>query len=76
MYWYEKCEEVNIPSGPIQTLEQVYQDEQLAQRNMFIEMEHPTAGPIEMIGSPLKLSRTPVSYRQAPPTIGDYYNKK
>lgn len=75
-YWYEKCEEVNIPSGPIQNLAQVYQDEQLTHRNMFIEMEHPTAGTIEMIGSPLKLSRTPVSYRQAPPTLGNYKLEK
>ena len=39
---------------------------------MFIKMEHPVAGEINMIGSPLKLSRTPVSYRHYPPMIGEH----
>lgn len=74
-YWYEQCEANNIPSGPIQNLEQVYQDEHLAHREMFIEMEHPKAGTIEMIGNPIKLSRTPVTYRKAPPELGQHAEK-
>lgn len=71
-YWKQRCDEVGIPCGPIQNLEQVYHDPQLNERNMFIKMEHPVAGEINMIGSPLKLSRTPVSYRHYPPMIGEH----
>ncbi len=39
---------------------------------MFIEQKHPVAGLIKMIGSPLKLSRTPVSVRHHPPEIGEH----
>src|SRR5690625_2391236 len=61
--WKEKCDENNIPCGPIQNLKEVREDPQLHAREMFVEFNHPTAGPIEVIGSPLKLSRTPVTYR-------------
>ena len=73
-FWKQRCDEANIPCGPIQNLEQVYHDPQLNERNMFISMEHPVAGEINMIGSPLKLSRTPVSYRHYPPMIGEHNN--
>src|SRR5690606_8412432 len=56
-YWLDKCHENNIPCGPIQNLQEVTEDPQLQARDMFLETEHPTAGLIKMIGSPLKLSR-------------------
>lgn len=71
-YWQEKCNEQKIPCGPIQNIEQVANDPQLAARNMFMTTEHPTAGTIKMIGSPLKLSRTPVTLRHHPPNAGEH----
>lgn len=71
-YWQKRCNENNIPCGPIQNLEEVTKDPQLLAREMFISTEHPTAGHIKMIGSPLKLSRTPVTYRHHPPNVGEH----
>lgn len=71
-YWMDECNKANIPCGPIQSLDEIVEDPQLKSRNMFIEDDHPTAGKIKMIGSPLKLSRTPVSYRHHPPTLGEH----
>src|SRR5699024_7132049 len=71
-YWQEQCQKRNIPCGPIQNVEEVTKDPQLMARDMFISAEHPTAGPIKMIGSPLKLSRTPVTYRHHPPNAGEH----
>ncbi|MEI3606376.1 CoA transferase [Pseudogracilibacillus sp. SE30717A] len=71
-YWKKRCDTSNIPCGPIQDLEQVYNDPQLQFRNMFIDMEHPSAGAIKLIGSPLHFSRTPVSYRHYPPDLGEH----
>lgn len=70
--WKELCDSNNIPCGPIQNLAQVYEDPQLQAREMFIKADHPTAGEIQMIGSPIKLSRTPVTLRQPPPNIGEH----
>jgi crotonobetainyl-CoA:carnitine CoA-transferase CaiB-like acyl-CoA transferase len=53
-------------------LEEVVADEQLQSRNMFITHDHPTAGSIKMIGSPLKLSRTPVEIKHHPPNPGEH----
>ena len=71
-HWQQKCEEKKIPCGPIQNVEEITHDPQLQARNMFIEQKHPVAGLIKMIGSPLKLSRTPVSVRHHPPEIGEH----
>ncbi|MFD2132588.1 CaiB/BaiF CoA transferase family protein [Pseudogracilibacillus auburnensis] len=71
-YWKRLCDEHTIPCGPIQDLDQVFHDVQLNEREMFIQSEHPTAGTIRMIGSPLKLSRTPVTYRHHPPIVGEH----
>jgi len=58
-----------VPVGPVQTLEQVFATDQVAARQMQIAMQ---AGPgeVNLIGNPLKLSRTPVTYRAAPPQFG------
>ncbi|MDN7246310.1 CaiB/BaiF CoA transferase family protein [Planococcus shenhongbingii] len=71
-FWQEKLKGCNVPSGPIQNLEDVVNDKQLQSRNMFIEHDHPTAGRIKMIGSPLKLSRTPVEVKRHPPMPGEH----
>lgn len=74
-YWQQECKGNNIPSGPIQNLEEVMKDNQLQARNMFISHDHPTAGPIRMIGSPLKLSRTPVVIKHHPPNPGEHQDE-
>ncbi|WP_293576011.1 CaiB/BaiF CoA-transferase family protein [Phaeobacter sp.] len=58
-----------VPAGPVQTLDQVFASDQVAARDMTIEMMS-EAGPVQLLGNPLKLSRTPVTYRFAPPTCG------
>ncbi|WP_067728683.1 CaiB/BaiF CoA transferase family protein [Oceanobacillus damuensis] len=71
-YWLGKCHENNIPCGPIQNIAEVNMDPQLQEREMFVDYEHPTAGTVKVIGSPLKLSRTPVSYDLPPPDPGEH----
>jgi crotonobetainyl-CoA:carnitine CoA-transferase CaiB-like acyl-CoA transferase len=62
-------EAVGVPVGPVQTLDQVFASEQVADRQMQIEMQA-DPGPVKLIGNPLKLSATPVQYRHAPPRFG------
>jgi len=58
-----------VPVGPVQTLDQVFATEQVAARQMQIAMQA-APGPVQLIGNPLNLSRTPVTYRTAPPACG------
>jgi len=71
-HWIEAMEKHGVPGGPVNTVDQVFADPQVAHRGMKISMEYPGAqgGCVPLIGSPLKLSRTPVSYRRPPPQLG------
>lgn len=62
-------EELKVPVGPVQTLDQVFDSNQVAARDMQVEMQA-DPGPVHLIGNPLNFSRTPVRYRHAPPTCG------
>jgi len=70
--WLERFQAAGLPCDPIQTLDQVVADEQVRARDMIVEVEHPEAGPLQMVGVPFKLSDTAVSISQPPPTMGQH----
>lgn len=61
-----------VPVGPVNTLEQVFATDQVAARGMKIEMarDDVAGGQVPLIGNPLKLSKTPITYRRPPPRMG------
>lgn len=72
-HWLEGLQENNVSCGPINTIDQVFDDPQVQARNMEIAMDHPiTKNPVRLIGSPLKMSATPTSYDHAPPLLGEH----
>jgi crotonobetainyl-CoA:carnitine CoA-transferase CaiB-like acyl-CoA transferase len=73
-YWLEELEKNKITCGPINNIDQVFADAQVVARDMRIEMNHPATGgePVSLIGSPSKMSVTEVSYRHAPPRLGQH----
>jgi len=70
--WLAALEAAEIPCGPIHTLDKVFAEPQVTEREMLIGMEHPVTGNIAMVGSPLKMQATPVSYRLPPPRLGEH----
>ena len=71
--WMEALEAAGVPCAPVNTMDQVFADPQVQARGMQIRMPHPLAsGDVPLVGSPVKLSRTPVNYRRAPPTLGEH----
>ena len=70
--WVTALESADVPCGPINTMAQVFADPQVQARGTRIEMDHPTAGTIPLVANPIKLSATPVRYRNAPPTLGQH----
>ncbi len=73
-FWIEELERIQVSCCPINTLDQVFEDPQVQARGMKISIPYPHAGKgsVDLIGSPLKLSETPVSYRRAPPSLGEH----
>ncbi len=70
--WLADLEASNIPAGPINTIDQVYEDPQVIARQMKLELPHPAAGTTPMTASPMRFSDTPIQYRNAPPMLGQH----
>jgi len=70
--WIALFETVGVPCGPINTIADVFADPQVQSRGVQFEMQHPVAGPIPLVASPMRLSGTPVQYRHAPPQLGQH----
>ena len=72
--WLVLLEKNGVPCGPVNTIPQVFEDPHVLARDMKIEMDYPLAatGKVNLVGSPVKFSETPVQYRYAPPTCGEH----
>ncbi|MEM7679565.1 MAG: CaiB/BaiF CoA-transferase family protein [Pseudomonadota bacterium] len=71
--WIRIFKTAGVPAGPVNTMDQVFANEQILSREMKINMPHKvTSQDIDLVGSPLKLSETPVAYEQAPPVLGEH----
>jgi formyl-CoA transferase/CoA:oxalate CoA-transferase len=71
-FWIEELEKAGVPAAPILTVGQVLNDEYVRYRGMVLEIEHPEAGVIKMLGTPFKMSVTPGVVRSPPPTRGQH----
>lgn len=70
--WISLMENAGVPCGPINTLDGVFDDPQVKARGMRLEMAHSVAGTVPLVANPIRMSETPVSYRRAPPTLGEH----
>ncbi|TCB74449.1 CaiB/BaiF CoA transferase family protein [Acinetobacter sp. ANC 4173] len=70
-HWVDLIHAVKVPVGLINNLQQAFEEPQVIARNMLVEMKHPLKDKLTVIGSPIKLSRTPVEYKKAPPMLGE-----
>ncbi|HYW52835.1 MAG TPA: CoA transferase [Dongiaceae bacterium] len=69
-YWTERLSAAGLPCGPILTFDRVFNDPHLAQRAFFTDAPHRTLGPVRQLGSPMRLSETPVRIERAGPLLG------
>ncbi|ESS06166.1 MAG: putative acyl-CoA transferases/carnitine dehydratase, partial [uncultured archaeon A07HB70] len=68
----ETMRDHDVPATPIHDMAAVYDHEQIHARGMRERVDHPTAGEVEMPGSPMHMSRTPASVRDPPPLLGEH----
>lgn len=69
--WLPELREAGIPCGAINKVSQAFNDPQIQERGLVWECEHPTAGPIKLVGSPMRFSETPARLYKAPPLLGE-----
>jgi formyl-CoA transferase len=70
--WVDSLETAGVPNGPINTLEQVFQEPQAVARGLKFELPHPLAGSVSMVRSPMRFSATPVEHDVPPPVLGQH----
>jgi formyl-CoA transferase len=70
--WLARMEAAHIPAGPIHDLEAAFTDPVAVEREMRVEVDHPVAGTISVVGVPWKLDGQTSAVRLAPPTLGQH----
>ncbi len=70
--WLSGMTEAGIPCGPINTVGQALAHPQVTHRGMVVEVPHPTAGSVRVVGPPVILSDTPADVRSHPPLLGEH----
>jgi CoA:oxalate CoA-transferase len=70
--WVEIFEANDIMYGPVNTIDQVVNNPHIRQRDMILEVSHPKAGELKVVGTPMKFSRTPCEIDTACPDLGEH----
>lgn len=70
--WISLLEAAGVPCGPINNFQEVFENEQVQARGLKMTLTHPLAGQVPLVRSPMRLSKTPVVERSAPPLLGEH----
>jgi crotonobetainyl-CoA:carnitine CoA-transferase CaiB-like acyl-CoA transferase len=69
--WLADLEAVGVPSGPVNSIPDVFADPHVQARGMTVDMDRPDSDEaLRLIANPLRMSATPPSYRRPPPSVG------
>jgi crotonobetainyl-CoA:carnitine CoA-transferase CaiB-like acyl-CoA transferase len=71
-HWLNAFETAKVPCGPINSVDEVFDDAHVQSRDMVQHWKHALNPDVALVASPLKLSVTPVVQRHAPPTLGQH----
>ena len=73
-WWIAALERVGVPCGPVNNIAEAFADPQVVHRGARLRMAHPVAGSgaVDLIANPIRFSETEVTYRTAPPTVGQH----
>ena len=70
--WLAELEPAGVPSGPINTLDRVFDDPQVLARGMRVKIPHALGVEVEHAGNPIRFSASPVDYPRAAPLLGEH----
>lgn len=73
--WLDILIKAEVPVGPVYSMEEVFSDPDVLQREMLVHMDHPRAGKISQIGIPMKFSETSADIRSPPPLLGEHVDE-
>jgi crotonobetainyl-CoA:carnitine CoA-transferase CaiB-like acyl-CoA transferase len=70
--WAEEIRAAGVPSGPVNTLSDVFTDEHVLASGILQSLDHPSAGPLKMLASPILIDGERMPIRRPPPSLGQH----
>ncbi len=70
--WLADLEAAGVPCGPINDLAQVFENPQVIARGLRVDLEREDAGPVRLVGSPIRFSDSPIGATTPPPRLGEH----
>jgi CoA:oxalate CoA-transferase len=70
--WLERLNAHGVPCAPVNTIEEALADPQVRHRNMVNKLAHTLGGEVEVLGNPIKMSRSPSATVRSPPLFGQH----
>jgi formyl-CoA transferase len=71
-HWIDMLNESGCPSGPINSMDDVFADPQVQHLNMAVGVDHPRLGKFDVVNQAIKMSRTPSAVHTATPEQGEH----
>ena len=71
-HWVSTFAAAGVPSGPINTVDRVFEEPQVKHRKMLRDIPHPLGGDLKQVVSPLNFRNAPLSFAKAPPLLGEH----
>jgi crotonobetainyl-CoA:carnitine CoA-transferase CaiB-like acyl-CoA transferase len=71
-FWIDQLEQAGVPCGPILDYEDALTTPQAIAREMTLDVDHPTLGRLRAVGTPIKMSETPLNPRRRAPLLGEH----
>ena len=70
--WIRILIETDVPTGPVYSMSELFNDPQVKDREMLVEVEHARLGKLKQIGIPMKFSETKPEIKSSPPVLGEH----
>jgi crotonobetainyl-CoA:carnitine CoA-transferase CaiB-like acyl-CoA transferase len=71
-YWLDVLARADVPSGPVNELDEVFADPQARERGVVVSVAHPVTASLPLIANPIRFSDTPLTRYDAPPMLGEH----
>lgn len=70
--WIASLTQLGVPCGPLNNIQQVFDDPHVQSRGMQVQIPHPRAGSVPALANPARLAQTPPSYERPAPLLGEH----
>jgi formyl-CoA transferase len=68
-HWLNRCREFNVPSGPINNMQEVFEDPAVIHRGIVVDVPTSSGAFLKLVRNPMRFAKTPVEHH-APPELG------